>query len=340
MTALATTQPRAVLAVSEQTEERPIILCGIPIRSFEELWKAAQVMIASKMLPAHVRDPEQVIVTIQYGKEIGLPPMVSLRLIQVIQGTPTVAPQAMMALVEKSGQLADRVIEITPDFVSVTLQRVGRSPHTEVFGHENAVAMGLASKDNYKKQAQTMYKWRAISACCRVVFPDIINGLYTTEEIAPDTLISDEGEVIGPVAIEPPPSNNSGFGRTGNYAPDEVVKVYDAWIRRQIGNLNAKWLDDCTGPNGEIDLRGLPEQLTNAFEVSNHLIKHYALPNPTDGKGLKPIKAAAVAWQRDMAGCKAEVATYLRGKLDDATADWVERGQGGNDDIGDADRDD
>ena len=38
-----------------------------------------------------------------------------------------------------------------------------------------------------------MLKWRAISACCRVLFPDVIQGLYTIEEISPDTQVDEEG---------------------------------------------------------------------------------------------------------------------------------------------------
>src|SRR3990167_1879798 len=47
-----------------------------------------------------------------------------------------------------------------------------------------ATALGLASRDNWQKQPQTMLQWRAISEACRVGFPDAICGLFTPEEIA------------------------------------------------------------------------------------------------------------------------------------------------------------
>ena len=75
--------------------------------------------------------------------------------------------------------------------------RRGRSPHTEYFGETEAAAMQLAGKDNYKNQAATMYKWRAVAACARVVFPDVITGLYTPDEMGAD--VTEDGELLPPV---------------------------------------------------------------------------------------------------------------------------------------------
>ena len=42
--------------------------------------------------------------------------------------------------------------------------------------------MGLTGKDNYKKQAVNMLKWRAVAESFRVTFPDVLMGLYAPEE--------------------------------------------------------------------------------------------------------------------------------------------------------------
>ena len=67
--------------------------------------------------------------------------------------------------------------------------------------------MQLAGKDNYKKQAATMYKWRAIAACARAVFADVILGLYTPDEMGAD--VNEDGEITpmqkpNVLAIAPP----------------------------------------------------------------------------------------------------------------------------------------
>ena len=66
--------------------------------------------------------------------------------------------------------------------LEIVLPRPEALPYTG-----DAKTLGLAGKDNWKKQPATMLKWRAVSACARVVFPDVIQGMYTPEEIGQDT---------------------------------------------------------------------------------------------------------------------------------------------------------
>lgn len=130
------------------------------------------------------------------GFELGISPMQALDGITVIQNKTTVSPQLMLALINRSGELAD--IKITSDATraEVTMTRKGRSPHVETFTMANATSMGLAGKDNWKKQPAVMLKWRAVSACARVVFPDVIQGMYTPEEMGAEVSEDDNGNVI------------------------------------------------------------------------------------------------------------------------------------------------
>jgi hypothetical protein len=65
-----------------------------------------------------------------------------------------------------------------------------------------AVSMGLTGKDNWKKQPSVMLYWRAFSKGANRVCPDLISGMYTTEEVAsftpnaPTVTITEEGEAI------------------------------------------------------------------------------------------------------------------------------------------------
>jgi hypothetical protein len=130
------------------------------------------------------------------GYELGISPMQALDGIQVIQGKTTVSPQLMLAMINRSGQLEDMKIDSDAKICTVMMKRVGRSPHTETFSIENAKAMGLADKDNYRKQPAVMLKWRAVSACARVVFPDVIQGMYTPEEMGAEVSEDASGELV------------------------------------------------------------------------------------------------------------------------------------------------
>lgn len=158
------------------------------------------------------------------GFELGISPMQSLDGIQVIKGKTVVSPQLMLALINRSGQLEDMQMDGDAKSYSVTMTRKGRSPHTETFTMEHAKAMGLAGKDNWNKQPATMLKWRAVSACARVVYPDIIGGMYFPEEMGAEVSEDASGEIVieqPPLAVLPPPNVDIA---TGEVVEGELVQ--------------------------------------------------------------------------------------------------------------------
>lgn len=152
----------------------------------------ASVFVQSGFLPYSIKSPEQALTIIAMGRALGIQPIVALNQINVIQGKPTIAPQLMLALIRKSGELQDMKVEDDGATCTVTMTRKGESAHIETFSMEDAKSMQLAGKDNWQKQPKTMRKWRCIAAACRIVFPDVIWGMYTPEEMNPDLI---EGEI-------------------------------------------------------------------------------------------------------------------------------------------------
>ena len=165
------------------------------ISSLDDLLELGKVLVKSGMLPQSVRSPESAVAIILKGREIGMPIMESFALINVIQGKPTIAPQGMLALIKRSGLQEDIQIGDDGNSCTVTMRRKGESPHTVSFSMDDAKAMGLAGKDNWVKQPKVMRQWRAIAACARVVFPDIIGGMYLPEEMG--VAVNDDGEIVG-----------------------------------------------------------------------------------------------------------------------------------------------
>lgn len=158
--------------------------------------QVASEMIKSGFLPRALNTPEKVITVIMTGRELNVPMMEALRGIHVIDNKPALSPQLMLAMINRSGVLEDLQIDSQTTYCKVTMKRKERSVYTAHFGVEEAKAMNLLWKDNYKKQAPNMFKWRAISAAARVVCPDIIGGLYTTEEVQSHTDMEEQMSVI------------------------------------------------------------------------------------------------------------------------------------------------
>lgn len=173
------------------------------VHNLSDLMTLADTLVKSRLIPAAIATKEAAAVIILQGRELGIGPMQAFAGISVIQNKPAVGPQLMLALINRTGLLDDLSIEDDGDTCAVTMTRSGRKPYTATFSMKNAGAMGLAGKDNYKKQPAVMRKWRAVAACARVVFPDAIAGMYTPEELGAD--VNDEGEVVEGQATDIPP---------------------------------------------------------------------------------------------------------------------------------------
>lgn len=236
------------------------------------------------------------------GFELGISPMQALDGIQVIQGKTTVSPQLMLALINRSGQLEDIKIDGDAKVCTVMMKRVGRSPHTETFSMENAKAMGLADKDNYRKQPAVMLKWRAVSACARIVFSDVIQGLYTPEEMGAEVSEDASGELVisTPATILTPEFDKSDNDPTAlvskNPEPDTVDDIVDGEISSDT-SLNSS---------------AAPEPATNTPEQAKARLNGNGAPASGEKKVIgKDAKKAAPGW-RDSSKTATEVFTAVR----------------------------
>src|SRR5579864_7640321 len=200
----------AALRGVHQSARRPLAMGPEPVRMalfdpqrFDTMKRMAGILLRSGFLPRAVTTEEKVLAILIKGYELGLPPMDALVGIGVIEGKPAVSPQLMIALINRSGQLKDLVIEGDDKKCAVTMTRRGRKPHTETFTIDDARRMkskdgdgnviSLADKYNWRQMPAVMLRWRAVSACARIVFPDVISGLYTAEEMGVDVTLDDEG---------------------------------------------------------------------------------------------------------------------------------------------------
>jgi hypothetical protein len=209
----------------------------------------AQALVSTGFLPASIKSPEQALAIIMTGRELGIQPMQAFSTINVIQGKPSVSPQLMLALINRSGQLEDMKLDTGATGATCMMKRRGRQPFTARFGPDEARAMGLADKANYKSQAPTMYQWRAVAAAARAVFPDVVLGLYTPEEMGAEVRVTPEGEMFveetpgTPPAPAPPAGNVEVVGATVSGDDPETLKAKarDLCSAMNEGGYQPKW---------------------------------------------------------------------------------------------------
>lgn len=147
----------------------------------------AKALAHGDILPkAYQGKPANVLVAIGLGQSMGLSPAESLYRIDVIQGKPTASAELIAANVRKAGhKLRVRVDEANQSVTASIVRADDPEFEHKVTRDLNwAKQMGLATKDNYKKQPTTMLQWRAISAVARLACPEALYGVaYTADEI-------------------------------------------------------------------------------------------------------------------------------------------------------------
>ena len=156
-------------------------------RDINEALAVARTLVASRLLPKSVGTPEAAFAIIMTGREMGLTAMQALRSIHVIEGKPTMSADLMLALVKRSNVCQYfRLVESTAEIATYECLRTGEPAPTRMsFALEEAKAAGLVGKDNWRKYPAAMLRARCIAALARAVFPDVMLGVYETDELAP-----------------------------------------------------------------------------------------------------------------------------------------------------------
>jgi len=167
-------------------------------REFNRQMHVAQTLAKSSIVPTHFRGkPDDIFACVMLGAELGFQPMLSLNSIVMIQGNATLKAQTMLAVVKS--KCKDAIISIEVDeekkIAIVKGQRDASDPgYTSTWDLSKAKSMGLLGKDNWLKQPTTMLRWRAVSEMCKMVFADILMGIYSTEEFIDISIESDQSK--------------------------------------------------------------------------------------------------------------------------------------------------
>lgn len=168
----------------------------------------AEVVSNGSLLPQAYRGkPADILLAVGLGQAMGLSPAESLYRIDVIQGKPTAAAELIAANVRRAGhKLRVRVDEANVS-ATATIIRSDDPDYEHSVTRDAAWAqkMGLASKDNYKKQPATMLQWRAITAVARMACPEALYGVtYTPDEASDITPAASEQVTVQEFTVAEP----------------------------------------------------------------------------------------------------------------------------------------
>ena len=165
---------------------------AIEVRNMDDVERLARVAVASGLV--RVKRAEEAAVILLTGRELGLSPMQSLRGIYVVNGSPVLSADLLVAVVRASGLCASwRTVESTADLCTIeTLRRGEDKPARRTWTMADAKRAGITGKQTWAQYPTAMLRHRCAADLAREVYPDVCLGLYTPEEL--------EGVEVRPVA--------------------------------------------------------------------------------------------------------------------------------------------
>ena len=167
-----------------------------------EIWQTIQsiapVVQASRMFGVTVQQASLIMLK-SYELNLGL--MAAFEFIDVINNKPSLKPRGALALIHQSGLLAGIDIKEKTDSkgnpfsCTVTLKRKNGFEYTTTFTMDDAKRAGLIKPNGgWTKYPRNMLRWRALGYCADIVFPDVVGGMYSPEELGAD--VDADGEPV------------------------------------------------------------------------------------------------------------------------------------------------
>lgn len=155
--------------------------------NFGELQALAELLSASGMVPDALKGkPADIATIILHGASLRIDAMASLRSIHCIKGKPVLSADLAVAVCLRESSVCQSFVKVESTDTIATFEtvRVGQAPVRLSFTIEQAKTAGLTG-DNWKKYPAAMLRARCIAALSRMVYPDLLAGVYEPDELAP-----------------------------------------------------------------------------------------------------------------------------------------------------------
>jgi hypothetical protein len=165
---------------------RGSVFGGLIPASFAEAEQFAMRLAESGLVPEALRKrPADVLVVMLKGLELGLRPMLALSEIHVINGKAGCSAKLKMGMCLAKPDLCEdfTLIESNDQKATYRAKRVGKDAVQLTFTLQQAKDAGLLSRDPWVKFRPAMLRARCSSALADAVFPDIVQGILTTDEL-------------------------------------------------------------------------------------------------------------------------------------------------------------
>lgn len=149
---------------------------------------------------------EAIFAVVMRGRALGMDATTALDGFHVVEGRPSLSAPLMIGLVMRS-QVCDyfKCTETTPEKATYITHRTDdpdKTPTKLTYTIEQADKAELLKKTkngnttNWHKRPETMLRWRCATELARMVYPDVVAGLYSPDELSDGAYMEAECEIV------------------------------------------------------------------------------------------------------------------------------------------------
>ncbi len=174
--------------------------------SIGEKQQYAELLAQASLLPKqYQRNPANVLLAMELGQSLSIPPIQAINEVHVIEGKPSASANLIGGLVRRAGHVLR--IRVDRDAMQATAQIIRNDDPDYTFEvtwtMDDAKRAGSTNKDNWKKYPIAMLKARAITEVAREACPEALMGIaYTPDELG--AVVDQDGNPVNVAANAAP----------------------------------------------------------------------------------------------------------------------------------------
>ena len=176
---------------------------GLQIHDMDSAYRISKALSNSGLVPTAVRGkPDDILLILLWGNELEVGPASALANVAVIEGKPSISAKLAMGLCLRS-PVCERfeMEESSTERATFVTKRVGHREQRITYSVEDAKRAELIGRRNWKRDPAAMLRARASMALAGAVYPDIVAGLLT-----PDQIEDVQGETVYTAPVEQVPA--------------------------------------------------------------------------------------------------------------------------------------
>lgn len=199
-------------------------------QTLDDVYRLATGIAKSGLAPQGMKTAEAITVAILHGLEIGLPPMMAVQRIAVVNNRPTIWGDAIPALLWSRGFKIDEAVDGDGNQrkATCTITRPDGTVISRSFSVAHAITAGLWRKAGpWTQHPDRMLQMRARGFTARDGAADVLNGLYLREEIEDESRSQARDITPAAASIEPPDPDAElpAAAEAAHDLSDEIVDV-------------------------------------------------------------------------------------------------------------------